>query len=91
MRSQNRFLIRNELPGPLTLNIEPENVFISIGHGEEVWVVDVYTASPVSITVGQSGQGDPIVSVWPGDGEVRVEKDGVDILDGSAESKVAGV
>ena len=29
----------------------------------------------------ESDQGDTIVSVWPGDGEVRVEKDGVDVFD----------
>ena len=28
-----------------------------------------------------SVKGEPILSIWPGDGEVRVEKDGVDVFD----------
>jgi hypothetical protein len=49
--------------------------------GEEVSVIDQFTTSPVTLRFSNSDRGHPILSVWPGDGEVRVEKDGVDILD----------
>lgn len=81
MAHRNHFMIRNDLAAPLTLNIEPEGAFFPLGRGEEVSVSDVFTAAPVTVTVTHSDNGDPIVSIWPGDGEVRVEKDGVDVLD----------
>ena len=44
----------------------------------------VDTAKGVAKMVPQtlkSDKGDPIVSIWPGDGEVRVEKEGIDVLE----------
>jgi hypothetical protein len=76
-----RFIIQNELPGPVTLNIEPEGVFHRLGHGEAVTVIDGFVAHPVTVRLSRSDEGEPIVSVWPGDGEVRVEKEGIDVLD----------
>jgi hypothetical protein len=81
MASQSRFVIRNDLPRAVILSIEPEGVFFPLGEEEEVSVVDVFTTHPVTLRLGRSDQGDPIASIWPGDGEVRVEKEGVDILD----------
>jgi hypothetical protein len=81
MAYQNRFVIRNDLSKPLTLNIEPEGAFFPLGKGEEVSVIDVFTAAPVTLKLTNSEKGDPIVSIWPGDGDVRVEKEGVDVLD----------
>ena len=81
MAHPNRFVIRNDLPKSLTVNIEPEGAFFPLGKGEEVSVIEVFTTAPVTITLTKSDKGDPIVSIWPGDGEVRVEKDGVDVLD----------
>jgi hypothetical protein len=49
--------------------------------GEEVFLTDAYTAAPVTLKLTHSDQGDPIVSLWPGDGDVRVEKEGVDVLE----------
>ena len=75
------FVIRNDLSRSLTLNIEPEGAFFPLGRGEEVSVIDVFTTAPVTIKLSPSDQGDPMVPIWPGDGEVRVEKDGIDVFD----------
>ncbi len=81
MAQHNQFVIRNDLPDSLTLNIEPEGAFFALGRGEEVCVKDVFTTAPVTVKFTASATGEPIVSIWPGDGEVRVEKDGVDVFD----------
>jgi len=80
MVHRNQFVIRNDLAEPLTLNIEPESAFFPLGKGEEVSVTDVFTSAPVTVTLTRSDKGDPIVSIWPGDGDVRVEMRGVDVL-----------
>jgi hypothetical protein len=81
MAHHNHFVIRNDLSKFLTLNIEPEGAFFPLGQGEEVSVTDVFTTAPVTVKLTNSDKGDPILSIWPGDGEVRVEKGGVDVLD----------
>jgi hypothetical protein len=81
MAQRNHFVIRNDLSSPLTLNIEPEGVFFPLGKGEEVSVVDEFTTAPVTIKLATSDKGEPVVSLWPGDGEVRVMKDGSDVFD----------
>jgi hypothetical protein len=63
------------------LNIEPEGAFFPLGQGEEVSVTEEFTAAPVTVKLSLSATGEPIVSIWPGDGEVRVAKGGVDVLD----------
>lgn len=81
MVRHNRFVICNELSKPLSLNIEPEGAFFPLEKGEQVSVIGVFTDNPVTVKVGNSDKGEPIISIWPGDGEVRVEKEGVDVLD----------
>ena len=81
MARHNQFVVRNDLSKSLTLNIEPEGAFFRLGKGEEVSIMDVFTTAPVTVKLTSSDQGDPILSIWPGDGEVRVEKDGVDVLE----------
>ena len=81
MAHHNQFLIRNDLSKSLILNIEPEVAFFPLGKGEEVSVSDVFTTAPVTVKLTNSDKGDPILSIWPGDGNVRVEKNGVDVLD----------
>ena len=77
----NRFVIRNDFAGPLSLNIEPQGALFPLASGEEVSVVDEFALQPVTVRFSKSEEGGLIVSSWPGDGEVRVEKDGVDVLD----------
>ncbi len=81
MAHHNHFVVRNDLSKPLTLNIEPEGAFFPLGEGEEVSITDVFTMAPVTVKLTSSDSGEPILSIWPGDGEVRVEKGGVDVLD----------
>ena len=80
MINHSRFVIQNDLPGPVIVNIEPECVQIALSSGEKVTVQDRFEREPVTLKI-ESDKGDTIVSVWPGDGEVRVEKDGVDVFD----------
>jgi hypothetical protein len=75
-----RFLIQNDLSDPLIVNIEPECVQVSLSSGEKVTVYDAFNNEPVTLKV-DFDNGETIISVWPGDGEVRVEKDGVDVFD----------
>ena len=49
MTHRNQFLIRNDLPRSLTLNIEPEGAFFPLGQGEEVRVTDVFSSAPVTV------------------------------------------
>lgn len=81
MAQHNHFLIRNDLAKSLTLNVEPEGAFFSLRKGEEVSVTEVFTSAPVTVKLTNSDKGELIVSIWPGDGEVKVERDGVDVLD----------
>ena len=80
MTNHSRFVIQNGLSGPVTVNIEPECVQITLSSGERVTVQDTFEKEPVTLKV-ESDKGDTFISVWPGDGEVRVEKDGVDVFD----------
>ena len=80
MTNHSRFVIQNDLSGPVVLNIEPEGVPFPLASGEKVTVWDTFESEPVTLRV-ESDRGDTIISVWPGDGEVRVEKDGVDLFD----------
>ena len=81
MRSPNRFAIRNELAAPLLLNIEPEGVHFALGNEEEVSVIDEFVSHPVTVICNKSEDGHLIISIWPGDGRMRVEKEGVDVFD----------
>ena len=85
----NRFLIRNDRSEPLTLCVEPEGAFFPLGNGEEVAVTEEFKSLPVSVTIGDSDSGELIVSIWPGDGEMRVQKDGVDVFDLLARPRVS--
>jgi hypothetical protein len=81
MDHQNQFVIHNDLAKSLILNIEPEGAPFSLSKGARVTVFDKFAQAPVTLKLTTSDTGDPILSIWPGDGDVRVEKDGVDLLD----------
>ncbi len=81
MVHHNHFIIHNDSCQALMLNIEPEGAFFPLAQGEEVSITDAFTSAPVTIKLSRSDRGDPLVSIWPGDGEVRVEKGGIDVLD----------
>lgn len=81
MANHNRFVIRNDSLKALTLNIEPEGVFFPLNEGDKVSVSDAFISFPVTVKITNNDAGDPILSIWPGDGDVKVEKDGVNVLD----------
>jgi len=81
MVTQSFFRIENDSPNKVVLYVEPEGAAFPLGAGEQVLVFDVYTKSPVTLRFSKSDEGDACISVWPGDGEVRVEKDGVNLHD----------
>lgn len=89
MSNVSRFAIHNDLSEPAVLNIEPECVFLPLGVGDEVTVVDHYTAHPVTIKLSKSDENGLVVSIWPGDGEVRVERGGVDVFEDRVSDEIS--
>jgi hypothetical protein len=79
MTTNSRFVIQNDMPGPVVVNVEPECVQFTLAPGENVTVYDTFEREPVTLRMESAG-GETILSVWPGDGEVRVERDGVDVF-----------
>ena len=90
MSNRSRFVIRNDLPEPATLNIEPEGHFVPLGSGEEVSVVDDSTADSATVRLSKSDGGALVISIWPGDGEVKVERRGVDVLEEGTSDEPSG-
>ena len=91
MAHHNEFVIANDLSSPLILNIEPEGAFFPLARGEEVSVFEEYTAAPVTVKFTNSDTGAPILSIWPGDGEVTVKKDGINVLDVLQKESASGL
>ncbi len=81
MTSQNRFVVENEQAKPLIVVAEPEACELRLAKDEQIVITDNYTESPVTIRVTTADSGEPMLSIWPGDGDVKIEKDGVDILE----------
>ena len=81
MPSENHFIIENESGILLMLNIEPEAVMFSVANGQAVSVHESYEAEPLTLKLERSEDGETLISIWPGDGNVRVEKDGRDVFD----------
>lgn len=81
MRDLSRFVIRNDFGEPAFLSIEPEGHSLTLANGEEVSVIDEFASHPATVKCSKTSEGGLILSIWPGDGEVRVERDGVDVLD----------
>lgn len=80
MSNKNRFVIHNDAATPLIVNIEPECVRLSLPVGERVTVCETFQAEPLTLKV-ESEDGTTIISIWPGDGDVDVEKDGANAFD----------
>lgn len=81
MDRSTRFVIQNGATAPLLLCVEPEAVDVILQEDEEVAVYDSFAQHPVTLRVTRSDSGEAIISIWPGDGDVIVKKDGVDALD----------
>ena len=81
MACRNQFTIQNGSTKSLTLNVEPEGAHVPLESGGEVIVVEEFTNFPLTLKWTESDTGDAIVSIWPGDGELKVEKGRVNVLE----------
>jgi hypothetical protein len=81
MNSCSRFVLENETSKALSIQVEPEAVRFALEPGESATITDQFKQSPVTLRFSDESNGDSIVSVWPGDGEVVVKKCGKDVLD----------
>lgn len=80
MPNQSRFVIQNDTETPFIVNVEPECAHVALAAGDKLTVTDRFENQPLTLKI-ESDDGDTIISIWPGDGEVRVEKDGIDVLE----------
>ena len=81
MAGSSRFVVENDSLEALVLNVEPEGAFFPLDRGCKVFVFDAFVIHPVTLKFSRGEHGESILSIWPGDGAVRVEKDGVNLLD----------
>lgn len=73
--------MRNDFCGSILVAVEPEGAVVSLSEGEEIHITDTFENEPVTLNVSTNEKGWPVIAVWPGDGSVRVDKDGINILD----------
>ncbi len=81
MSSPSRFVIENSSSVALLLCVEPEGAVFPLAVGELVTVIDPFVMMPATLRFSVGDAGEPFLSVWPGDGDTRVEKNGVNLLD----------
>ena len=55
-------------------------MIVPLGPGCEVEVHERYVHEPFSVFVSVAEDGTPILSIWAGDGDMRVLQDGVNLL-----------
>jgi hypothetical protein len=79
--SRSRFVIENDQTTELIVVAEPEACEVRLSKDEQVMITDNFDQAPVTIRVTTSPSGEPVLSVWPGDGDVKIEKNGIDIFD----------
>lgn len=77
----NQSVFRNACEVSLSLYIEPEGALFMLPPGEEVVLRDHYSKMPMTLKYSHDSEGGPILSIWPGDGELIVTKDGIDVLE----------
>jgi len=81
MIHRNHFVIHNATEKTFSLFIEPEGVSFALQCDQTVTIRDDFFNVPVTLRIGSDSDGNSILSIWPGDGRVTVEKDGIDVLD----------
>jgi hypothetical protein len=76
-----QFLIENDCSVPIAVAIEPEGMIMNLPPKASIVVKDEYDISPVTVRLSDDGKGGTVVCIWPGDGDTKVEKDGVNVLE----------
>jgi len=81
MNNQNHgsFLLQNDLATKLILSFEPEADEYRLSPGEKVVIYQSYRMHPVTVKLEMLKDGEVAAVIWPGDGTIRVEKDGISI------------
>lgn len=80
MYNTNKFFISNNSSTPIVINIEPYGVFYHLKQGHDVLVSESYDTAPLTIKITSEDDGMLVYSIWPGDGDVVVTHQGVDVL-----------
>ena len=83
MTNETVFLIDNDTDEDFDVYVEPECFLVRLKHGECLTVRDSYAQSPVTVRIGKGESGERVLSLWPGDGDVVVEKNGINVMDGN--------
>ena len=81
MPDSTKFTIENDCKSELSVWVEPEAHPVPLLPGEELVIHDKYQKSPLTVRVSQDDAGLPMLSIWPGDVEAIVKKNGQNVLD----------
>lgn len=81
MAKHNHFILRNDYNEKLPVAIEPEGTFVILNNREDLTVFEQYNDEPLTLYVSTNKEGLPTIAIWPGDGTIRVEKNGVNVLE----------
>ena len=81
MPNSTEFLIENDCTSDISIWVEPWAHPVPLSPGEEIVVRDVYRKSSVTVRVSTDDAGSPMLSIWPGDGDTVVTKNGQDVVD----------
>ena len=73
------FTIDNDSTRPFSIHVEPEGFVVILQPGEHVTVRDEYDKFCLTVRMGIDDRGATVLSIWPGDGFVGVERDGIRI------------
>lgn len=83
MTIRSSFEIHNESTKTLEFHLEPECWSFYLKKGESATIRGEYDREPPSIQFSDSDDGAIFGAVFPGDGDVVIEKNGVIIIDGT--------
>jgi len=78
---KNTFFIHNNSSNATMIILEPEGFCFHLIPDEKISILDSSVIDPVTIRIDTNQTGACILSIWPGDGDVRVEKNGIDVFD----------
>jgi len=81
MKKYTHCVIENDENLDLHIIVEPEAHYVPLKEYEKVIVYGDQPASPITIRVSNDHSGKVFLALWPGDGDMIVEKDGKNIFD----------